>query len=245
MKNLSKLLLFLSIVGCYDPDEYEINPRKQNNDILIFSKQEVTPDADGFSITVLTAGIPLNSDLDKREIKFTCSTGSFADNGSRSLSQVANEPVDLGGAIGEKLVTYVRFRSSLDIISSRITASIGGVEKYLYLNFNRVPPQQLNVTTPSFSLDSGYNNQIVITALAKRDHGLPTLNEPILFSVTDTSPNYHALGYLSQNIALTDTAGSARTIFTAGNSPYKGLLIVKAVALNNASVSDTTIVQLH
>ncbi len=171
--------------------------------------------ADGVSQMVLPAHVNTNIPVANRTVTFTTDSGSFT-NGTATAVIAADPSGDL--------TAYLK---SSSVGPAHISATSNSVTRYHTVNFVPAIPDFLLLTANS-TLTHGSANSMTISIKAKRNTGTPTSGFAFTYGVIDQDGN--SIGTFT-NGTLSDQAGDATVVYTAGNAAEAGDVITITIAL--------------
>ncbi len=217
-------LLLLTLLGCFDPDEYLPSTINENE---IFKKVYASKNptlADGASVVTITAELPIDAVRAKAKIKFSTTAGTFS-NKSDTISARPQIVYDSGR---NKMIAEVKLKSSVKIDTARINVILDNFSKSFTLPFSKAEPEKVRVNLSGLTLNTGYDKIITITTLLSRNVGVPSQFSVCDMTVLDSGGNQIGL-FLNYN-NQTNEAGVITNQFTLGKSNYSGALTVVATA---------------
>jgi hypothetical protein len=202
------------------------------NGFTTLSASPPTAPADGASTTVVTAQVNTAAVPAVREVKFSTTLGTFP--GATSVTV----PVDAQGT------ARVHLRAPADSGSAIVTATAGGATRTLVVGFVPAPPTRLEVTADAFVLNAGLTRSVNVTATPLRETGSPSPGTVVTFSADTVGGQGGGFGRFSASSVLV-RSGSATSRFSAGETSYRGPVILRATAtLAGQSVSDSTLITI-
>jgi hypothetical protein len=186
--------------------------------------------ADGASVTTVTAQVDLTAVPSVKQVVFTTTLGTFGGGATVTV------PADATGTARAQL------RAPADSGTAIVTATAGGVTRALLVAFDLAPPTRLELTAEKLALPAGIANTVKLTATPLRTVGSPSPGTFVTFSADTVGGHGGGFGRFSAPGVLL-RAGAATSSFSAGETSYRGPVIVRAIAtLAGQSVSDSTIV---
>ena len=228
------LSLFTS---CYNPNLYEFAPKQINNDTLDLSTLYDSIPADSFSTFNISAFIPLKTDSGKQLITFQTNRSTFI----QSNSSIVNILASLAQSSNPNMMASMATLISINKIDTAIiTITVAGITKYSKIFFYNAFPDSIRAIPSAFEIDSSFKNQITITGVISKTHGKPTMGNYVSFKAFD-STLMNPIGYFINTQHLSDINGNTSTLFSVGDSTYKGYLYITATSFNGIKqISDTT-----
>lgn len=187
--------------------------------------------ADGASTTLITAQVDLTVVPAVKEVTLATTLGTFP-----GAATTATVPVDAAGN------ARVQLRAPADTGSAIVTAIAGGATRTIVVAFGPAPPTRLELTAGAFVLPAGLANSVTLTATPLRSVGSPSPGTLVTFSADTVGGHGGGFGRFSAPSVLV-RSGAATSGFSAGETGYRGPVIIRATAtLAGQSVSDSTVV---
>jgi hypothetical protein len=187
--------------------------------------------ADGASTTIVTAQVNTAAVPSVREVQFTTTLGTFP-GGTTTITV----PVDATGTARAQL------RAPADTGSAIVTARAGGATRTMVVTYVPAPPTRLELVADAFVLPAGLARSVNVTATPLRNVGSPSPGTLVTFSADTVGGSGGGFGQFSTTSVLL-RSGSATSRFSAGESNYRGPVIIRATATQaGQTVRDSTIV---
>lgn len=193
-----------------------------NNVIQAISNSNGVAVGEAKTITV-KVNAATRAELDGKTVKFATSNGDVL----TTDAQITNIRQENGQWVGEASTTLIGAIASVATVS----AQFGNHAIYIAQKINPGDPATVSIQSESAVLAPGANTKV--TALVKDSNGSPVPNAVVTFKVLkDTS----STGRISQPTAVTDSAGRATVIYTAGSAQTLGGGVEIQAIVGNAVV---------
>jgi hypothetical protein len=182
--------------------------------------------ADGATLTEIVATLDPTVRTAQRSVSFSTTAGTWV--GATGTSVQVN--ADASGRASALL------KAPLEATRGIITATSGTSTVSKGIQFTADVPTSIQVTPTSFALKAGAAYETMITALVRRSTGSGLSGVQVDFRATDTTSK--DLGVLTTP-ASTDANGSVAVRYTAGETQYRGRVLISAT-VKGTSISDRT-----
>lgn len=211
---------------------YKESPVDENAVITTFTAPTAIP-ADGKSVGEVLIELPENAARDRRNILLTTTKGVFAENEKKEILVKAEY------APSGRLFAAANLRSTNEIDTSKITASVGGVVKNKVTYFSQANPDRVLLQSDKIAINPGFDSEVTVIIQLQRNFGQPTLNSIVTISLTDKNgnelSNSNRFGYLRNADVTSDENGKCSFIFSVGNSGYLGEIGITVRAGQNVA----------
>ena len=131
--------------------------------------------------------------------------------------------------VNDSGLAHARLKAPAEPAVALLTATMGGTTRFSEILFTPAPPTEVRVTTSAFSTKAGAENAITVTATLVRTSGTPSAGVTVTFTADIPGGTTGEFGQFSPRSA-TSTSSTATSQFTAGATPYRGPVIIRAVA---------------
>lgn len=206
------------LTGCY-----EGNPNGPGESALTFVVAADSAPADGATSVRMVAKIPEGARGDQRKVTFTTSAGSLVGAQGNSVTVTANME---GEAVTE-------LRAPSEPGTARLRIAVGSIIREDSVRFIRAAPERIDVDPGKFAISAGAKNEISITAHLRRAVGRVTPGTRIYFHAFRAG-TMDSIGQFSVP-TLSDSNGQVSVRYTAGSTPYRGLVRIRAAVQNGAN----------
>jgi hypothetical protein len=212
------------VTGCYDPDP--AGPDVDVDGLSLSLSAESAP-ADGETIVLVLVDVPSSARGEGRKITLTTSLGTLEGATSGTLALVANAE---GRATAE---LHAPTRTGI----ARIRSTVAGVIREDSVRFTAAPPTRIDVDAAKFTVAAGMRNETTVTATLRRVPGKITPGASVVFTAArgDTS---EAIGFFS-TAAPSDANGVVTVRFSAGDTSYRGPVIISAKHVESGLIGTT------
>lgn len=232
MKNHLGILLLLLFSSCYYPCDYDPECSPENFKVLNLSVLEESKNipADSFHTYTIYATLPAG--IDSNKVTFRTETGTFSNNlkvitATADLIKfgvdTANQSIDSSRAV-------VLLKSPrLPFQNARVIASIAGIADTVNVSFSTAYPDTILLDAGVFTVSSGLDFPVTITALLKRDSGFVSLNQEVWFKAFNSDGNL--IGVFSGLNNYSDEKGKVTVKFAPGSVPKESTIFIQGNAL--------------
>lgn len=207
------LTLAVLSAGCYDPNPTDPTPDMAGLSLDV--QMEIAP-ADGETLVPVLVQVPNSARGDSRKVTLTTSLGSFEGSSTQPLTVVANAE--------ERAIADLRAPSRTGW--ARVRSTVAGVIREDSIQFVAAAPSRIDVDAGKFTLAAGLKNEIVVKATLRRFPGKVTPGAAVSFTAT-RADNGQAIGQFS-TAAPSDANGEVSVRYSAGETPYRGVVIITA-----------------
>lgn len=184
--------------------------------------------ADGATLVHVVATIPPDARSDSRTVSFTTSAGTFVDGGE---AKVAITGID---GVAD---TYLRAPRTPG--RARVRAQLGSVIRETTIEFDTAYATRADLEPSGFVTKGTLASQITITAYLRRGIGVTSPGVEIRFEAL-RADNQQPIGRLGV-AAPSDTNGTVKVSYSAGDTTYEGPVRIRALAVNGRVLGETTI----
>ncbi|NQX43129.1 hypothetical protein SAMN05421820_11538 [Pedobacter steynii] len=178
--------------------------------------------SDGVSTIAIPVSINKNLATADKKATFTSTAGTF---------QVSN-PVTINADSEGKLTGYLKHNTPGPVY---VTVTCGSITRNLTVNFTKANPD-LMLLTGNSSLSHGLNNTLALTINLKRSIGNP--NPDFLFDYKAVDVSGNQIGIFS-NGSASNVGGTATVSFTAGETDYRGIVLITVSLKSNPAIKAT------
>jgi len=187
----------------------------------IFKIETVTDNVASDGVSTIMIPVLMNKDLPAlaKKVTFSANVGTF---------QVASPAVISADADG-KLTGYLKHTVPGPVY---VSLSAGGVTRNLTVNFVKANPDFI-LLTGNVSLAHGLNNSLSLAISLKRSIGNP--NADFLFDYKATDDSGAEIGIFS-NGSASNASGGATVSFTAGETTYRGNVLITVSLRSNPAI---------
>lgn len=227
-------IMSICYCSCYKSDKFE----NIDSDIVIqvlSSNDSIR--ADDASTSKVIVKISESAVSAKRKVLFVTTLGTFI-GGKDSLYVQANKDF-----IAE---AYLRSNKAGAATVTAIIENVTATNKPT-IKFYKAFPDAILVRVDSFGLDSGFNDELLITAsLSTISGGKPTTKCRVDFKVIDHNSQNIGFFLNGQNYGFTDQDGNVKIRFTAGTAQVGyDTVIAQTVNLNGDTLTARTIIHIN
>lgn len=205
---------------------------EHKNEILFATVSSDSIEADGKSVLTFKAYISKNAD--RRNVKFSTSSGKFIDSNITFSTDAIIQ--------NDSLVATAYLYSSIDSSSySFVKISVPQVDTIIHFRSILAYPDEIMLEPigPVGSIKPDYNSEIQLQATLLRKKGIPTKSQKVLFKTY--REDFTEIGDFRAIDKGSDEKGIVKAIFTLKEKTYLGYIFVVAQATgkNQQIITDT------
>ncbi|WP_442587442.1 hypothetical protein ACSBL2_15465 [Pedobacter sp. AW31-3R] len=178
--------------------------------------------SDGISTIAIPVSMNKNLAIADKKVTFTSTGGSF---------QIPN-PVTISADSDGKLTGYLKHNTPGPVY---VSVTAGSITRNLTVNFAKANPDFM-LLTGNASLSHGLNNTLVLSIDLKRSVGNP--NADFLFNYEAIDASGNVIGVFS-NGSASNASGAATVSFTAGETNYRGIVLITVSLKSNPAIKAT------
>ena len=227
MRALLPILLVGLTSACYRPSDYP----QDAGSVIILNPLPGSAPADGATRTAITAVIPqaIHNPNSGAAVTFTTTLGT--------LVPTTAVPVDGNGTA----TVFLQSPSLTGTASVVATLTVGGATYPVstLLPFTVALPQEIQVVPKQENLPGKLAANLVVSIQTIRSVGIATPGQWLTATAADHQGN--PLGAFTAAHVLSDANGLASTVYTAGDTAYRGPLVITVSADGTAIVGTATI----
>lgn len=237
---LTPFLFLILLSACYHEDDYK---KPYDESLLQIQAASSTVPADGVSTTLLTITIPTETEDTSSGLTLTTSTGTFVENGQKTVSLKAKQ-----NAAGTKRSATVLLKAGLAVETATVTVEALDFKKTIDINFINAFPESLTLTASTLSvqpINTGAG-EVAVEGQVRRSKGIPSLQNEVDVRAMD-SVFAKRIGSFRVYQNHTNESGKTNYVFILGDSvansgiKYKGTLYLIGSTFNEKGtlLSDT------
>ena len=184
--------------------------------------------ADGVSTLALRAVINNATPAALRKVTFASDQGTLA-NGQTTQDVIP----DANGIAATTLRSGTEGTANVSITHRNVTRTMA-------FNFTRAYPDTIMLLS-NFTLQAGLANSTTITTQLNRNIGKPGMNFEIDYTAADNLGN--SIGQF-KNATLSNASGMATVLFSAGNTAYRGPVLITATVKEIPTKQTTALITI-
>jgi hypothetical protein len=166
---------------------------------------------------------------------------TFATTGGTLLG--GSSPTTITVPVDDSGFARAQLRAPSDPSPVFVTATSGGVTRSVVVSFAPAPPNNVRLTG-DFAVKAGAANSAGFTAQLLRAVGIPSPGVAISFSADIAGERNGTFGQFSPRTTVSTTP-TVTTRFTAGETTYRGPVVVRVRAVQGATtVTDSVFIQI-